>query len=89
MTVHWPSFTQRDQPVRRLYGMDGKGGLLEFCRNNVRLEGERGFAGEFTSAEWAGAACFSPDGRWLFANVYETGFIVAISGLWKQDLSLV
>jgi hypothetical protein len=74
-----------DQPVQRLYGMDGQGGLFEFCRNNVRLNGERGFTGEFTGAEWAGA-CFSPDGRWLFANVYEPGFSVAITGPWKQGL---
>ena len=53
-----------DQPVQRLYGMTREGGLFEFCRNNVLLGGERGFAGDYRDAEWAGA-CFSPDGRWL------------------------
>lgn len=74
-----------DQPVQRLYGMDRLGGLFEFCRNNVQLEGERGFTGDFRGAEWAGA-CFSPDGRWLFANVYDPGFSVAITGPWKPGL---
>ncbi|MBA3685054.1 MAG: DUF839 domain-containing protein [Planctomycetes bacterium] len=33
--------------------------------------------------EWAGA-CFSPDGRWLFANVYGPGTTVAITGPWRK-----
>ncbi len=74
-----------DQPVQRLYGMTREGGLFEFCRNNVMLEGEKGFAGDFRDAEWAGA-CFSPDGRWLFANVYSPGLSVAITGLWRNGL---
>lgn len=74
-----------DQPVQRLYGLDQGGGLFEFCRNNVVLDGHRGFSGDFREEEWAGA-CFSPDGRWLFANVYEPGFTVAITGPWKPGL---
>ena len=35
--------------------------------------------------EWAGAV-FSPDGKWLFANVYKPGFTVAITGPWKTGL---
>jgi secreted PhoX family phosphatase len=31
----------------------------------------------FTSSEWAGA-CFSPDGKTLFANVYSAGMVFAI-----------
>ncbi len=74
-----------DQPVQRLYGMTPDGGLFEFCRNNVRLDGAQGFAGDYRDAEWAGA-CFSPDGRWLFANVYSPGFTVAITGPWRPGL---
>lgn len=72
--------------TQRLYGIgrDG-GGLFEFARNNVQLDGERGFSGDFRSAEWAGG-CFSPDGKWLFANVYSPGFTVAITGPWKDGL---
>lgn len=73
------------QPVQRLYGRSAAGGLFEFCRNNVELDGQKGFTGRFVGAEWAGA-CFSPDGRWLFANVYNPGFTVAITGPWKDGL---
>jgi secreted PhoX family phosphatase len=38
-----------------------------------------GLNGDFRGGEWAGA-CFSPDGRTLFANVYTPGFSVAITG---------
>lgn len=74
-----------DQPVQRLYGLDLQGGLFEFCRNRVRLDGQHGFSGDFTGSEWAGT-CFSPDGRWLFANVQTPGFTVAITGPWKPGL---
>ncbi|WP_394000193.1 alkaline phosphatase PhoX [Luteimonas sp. WGS1318] len=73
------------QPVQRLYGMTGAGGLFEFCRSDVVLEGQGGFTGDYRGAEWAGA-CFSPDGRWLFANVYTPGFTVAITGPWRDGL---
>jgi secreted PhoX family phosphatase len=73
------------QPVQRLYGMDRDGGLFEFCRNNVRLEGQQGFTGDFRGDEWAGV-CFSPDGRWLFANIYTPGITVAITGPWRDGL---
>lgn len=73
------------QAVQRLYGMAHGGGLFEFCRNNVRLDGHLGFRGDFREEEWAGC-CFSPDGRWLFANVYEPGFTVAITGPWRNGL---
>jgi secreted PhoX family phosphatase len=74
-----------EQPVQRLYGMTREGGLFEFCRNNVQLDGAMGFAGDFREEEWAGA-CFSPDGKWLFANVYAPGFTVAITGPWRNGL---
>jgi secreted PhoX family phosphatase len=69
-------------PVQRLWGMDREGGLFELARNHVQLDGQQavlGHRGDFRGAEWAGA-CFSPDGRTLFANVYKPGFTVAISG---------
>ncbi len=78
------------QPVQRLYGLrrgdgrDGLAGLFELARNNVQLAGGElpslpGLKGDFRGAEWAGA-CFSADGKTLFANVYRPGFTVAISG---------
>lgn len=73
------------QPEQRLYGRTREGGLFEFCRNAVVLDGFRGHEGDFREEEWAGA-CFSPDGKWLFANVYSPGFTVAITGPWKNGL---
>lgn len=70
------------QEVQHLYGLDGEGGLFALAANNVVLDGRaRGPAGDFRGAEWAGA-CFSGDGRWLFANIYSPGFSVAITGPW-------
>jgi secreted PhoX family phosphatase len=77
----------QDSPLRdqHLYGLTPAGGLFRFARNNVVLDGHAGFQGDFRSAEWAGA-CFSPDGQWLFANIYTPGFTVAITGPWQDGL---
>lgn len=74
-----------DHVPQRLWGMTADGGLFEFCHNLVRLDGTNGFDGDFRDEEWAGA-CFSPDGRWLFANLYRPGFSVAITGPWRTGL---
>lgn len=71
---------------QRLVGMDREGRTFVFCENNVDL---RRFdmpgmpRADFRWEEWAGV-CFSPDGRWLFANVYAPGFTVAITGPWAD-----
>lgn len=73
-------------PSQHLYGLTRGGELFAFARNNVVLDGGwRGIAGDFRTAEWAGC-CYSPDGRWLFANVYSPGFTVAITGPWRDGL---
>ena len=41
------------------------------------------FSGDFRFEEWCGV-CFSPDGRWLFANCYTPGFTAAITGPWEN-----
>ncbi|MGE0447449.1 MAG: alkaline phosphatase PhoX [Vicinamibacterales bacterium] len=67
-----------------MHGLTVDGEIFPFARNNVRLNGEKnGFVGDFTGSEWAGA-CFSPDGRWLFANLQSPGITVAIRGPWKS-----
>lgn len=72
--------------TQQLFGLARNGELFSFARNNVMLDGGyRDFVGDFRGAEWAGA-CFSPDGRWLFANVYSPGFSVAITGPWRDGL---
>lgn len=70
---------------QNLFGLSRSGELFKFAQQNVVLDGAKGFSGDFRSAEWAGV-CFSPDGRWLFANVYSPGFSVAITGPWREGL---
>ena len=59
-------------------GRDGR--LLTVAENNTRIDGI-----DYGASEWAGC-CVSPDGRWLFANVYRPGFSVAITGPWEEWL---
>lgn len=73
------------QPRQHLWGLTRDGELFTFAQQNVVLDGAMGFVGDFRGAEWAGA-CFSPDGRWLFVNVYAPGFTVAITGPWRDGL---
>ena len=68
---------------QRMIGMDGEGRAFDFAESNVVLGGEFGFRGDFRFEEWCGV-CFSPDGRWLFANCYTPGFTVAITGPWER-----
>ncbi|MCB1559735.1 MAG: DUF839 domain-containing protein [Xanthomonadales bacterium] len=69
-----------------LFGLTAGNELFEFARNNVVLDGAtRGLSGDFRRSEWAGS-CFTPDGKWLFANVYSPGFTVAITGPWGEGL---
>jgi uncharacterized protein len=67
-----------------LHGLTVDGQIFRFAQNNVRLNGERnGITGDFTGSEWAGA-CYSPDGRWLFANLQSPGISLAITGPWAS-----
>jgi secreted PhoX family phosphatase len=36
---------------------------------------------DYRQNEWAGA-CYSPDGKWLFANIQTPGITFAITGPW-------
>jgi secreted PhoX family phosphatase len=67
-----------------MHGLTTGGEIFPFAQNSVRLNGEKnGFAGDFSGSEWAGA-CYSPDGRWLFANIQSPGITFAITGPWKS-----
>jgi secreted PhoX family phosphatase len=69
--------------VELLHGLTVDGEIFPFAQNNVVLEGERNdIEGDFRGSEWAGA-CYSPDGRWLFANLQSPGITFAITGPWK------
>ena len=66
-----------------LHGLTTDGQIFAFAQNNVKLRGERNsLSGDFTGSEWAGP-CYSPDGKWLFANIFEPGITVAITGPWQ------
>ncbi len=68
-------------------GLTLAGELVPIASNDVELRGEvNGFAGDFRRAEWCGA-CFSPDGRWLFANIQQPGVTFAITGPGRDLLS--
>ncbi|MEM7708763.1 MAG: alkaline phosphatase PhoX [Pseudomonadota bacterium] len=70
-----------------LLGLTRSGKLKPIARNQVNLKSERnGFEGNYMDSEWCGA-CFSPDGKWLFANIQKPGITVAITGPWSDYLS--
>lgn len=65
-----------------LHGLTVDGSIFPFAKNTAVLNGERnGITGDFSGSEWAGA-CYSPDGRWLFANLQGPGITFAITGPW-------
>jgi secreted PhoX family phosphatase len=67
-----------------LHGLTVDGEIFQFAKNNAQLNGERnGIVGDFRGSEWAGA-CYSPDGKWLFANIQSPGISFAITGPWKS-----
>lgn len=73
-----------DQNIgERMHGLTRDGEIFPFAENNVMLDGERGYIGDFRNREWAGAT-FSPDGRWLFANIQTPGITFAITGPWND-----
>jgi uncharacterized protein len=70
---------------QRLIGMTRLGEVFPFAENAVRWPDATGNIEDYSEEEWCGA-CFSPDGKWLFANVYSPGFTVAITGPWGAGL---
>jgi uncharacterized protein len=74
----------RDVP-QRLIGMTSAGEVFPFAENIVQWPDASGHMVDHSGEEWCGS-CFSPDGKWLFANVYRPGFTVAITGPWRSGL---
>ena len=75
-------------PGTRLVGLTRAGESYYFAKNNVALTteqvagaGKTIVAGDHRDSEWTGA-CWSPDGRWLFANIQTPGITFAITGPW-------
>jgi secreted PhoX family phosphatase len=72
------------RPGQRLQVLTPEGQLFAFAENATRLRGEKhGFRGDFRSTEWSGV-CFSPCGKWLFANLQTPGITLAITGPWAD-----
>ncbi len=73
---------------QNLAGLNAAGELFAFSRINPAISGRlygHDLAATVAISEWAGV-CFSPDGQWLFANVYLPGFSCAITGPWVEGL---
>ncbi len=71
--------------AQRLIGMTSSGEVFPLAENFVRWPDAAGTVQDLRNEEWCGA-CFSPDGKWLFANIYSPGFTVAITGPWGEGL---
>ena len=74
-----------NQYAQRIHLLSQEGKLIPLALNDVQLSGQKNFTGDFRGKEWAGAT-FSPDGKWLFANIQTPGFTLAITGPWQQLL---
>jgi secreted PhoX family phosphatase len=72
--------------AERLLGLTHDGQVYTFAKNNIVLAASpNGIIrpGDYRQNEWAGA-CFSPDGKWLFANIQTPGVTFAITGPWEK-----
>jgi uncharacterized protein len=70
--------------VQSLKGVTTDGRVFTLATNNTVLNGEKnGFVRDYRDTDLAGAT-FSPDGRWMFFNVYDPGFTVAMTGPWRR-----
>ena len=68
----------------RLQMLSPEGDIFPLGFNNVIInERTMGKKGDFRGSEWAGVN-FSPDGKWLFANIQSPGFTAAITGPWEK-----
>ena len=72
-----------DEYPQRIHLLSQGGRLFPLAVNDVQLDGEKNFHGDFRGREWAGAT-FSPDGKWLFANIQTPGMTLAITGPWES-----
>ena len=67
-----------------LAGLDPQGELFAFCQANPDQREDYGghdLRATAAKSEWAGV-CFSADGQWMFANLYNPGISFAITGPW-------
>lgn len=75
----------------RLMGVTPQGASYVFAKHNFNFTAEQlaaagkstALAGDHRDTEWAGSV-FSPDGHWLFVNLYTPGITLAITGPWAR-----
>lgn len=67
-----------------LHGLTQDGEIFPFAENAAVLNGERGFVGDFSGSEWAGATFEPKKGDWLFVNIQSPGITFAITGPWRR-----
>lgn len=73
--------------AERLVGITVLGESFIFAVNNINFLGASSTPNniakiDYRQNEWAGA-CYSPDGKWLFANIQTPGVTFAITGPWE------
>lgn len=79
-------YAGEDPLPQRMLTLTKDGRLNTFAENNIVLKGEiNGLKGSYVDKEWAGST-FSPDGKWLFANIQTPGVTFAITGPWDDLL---
>ena len=75
----------------RLMGVTPQGASYVFAKHSFNFTAEQlaaagkstALAGDHRDTEWAGSV-FSPDGHWLFVNLYTPGITLAITGPWAH-----
>jgi secreted PhoX family phosphatase len=71
-----------------LHGLTPDGEIFRFAENNIVLPPEfqqsKGYSGDFTGSEWAGATFEPKNGNWLFVNIQSPGVTFAITGPWRK-----
>ncbi len=71
-----------------LHGLTPDGEIFRLAENSIVLppefEQSKGYSGDFTSSEWAGATFEPKNGNWLFVNIQSPGVTFAITGPWRN-----
>jgi secreted PhoX family phosphatase len=73
-----------------LHGLSPDGRIFRFAENNIVLPPEfaatKGYSGDFSGSEWAGATFEPKNGNWLFVNIQSPGVTFAITGPWRKGV---
>ena len=78
----------QDTKAQYMAGLTAEGDFFRFAQINPRLSGSYGghdLSRTVLQSEWAGAT-FSGDGQVLFANIFNPGITLAITGPWQDGL---